>query len=327
MPVISFEDILDARKAVAPFVRCTPLKHSRFLSKLCGGEVWLKLENLQVTNSFKPRGAFNKLLNLSAEEKARIVTASAGNHGLAVAYAAKMLKFPVTIVVPEATARIKIVGMKEHGAEVVLFGETYDEAERKAKQLAAEDKCVYVSPYNDKWIVAGHGTVGLEIIEALPSVDVVIVPVGGGGLISGVSIAVKSVKAGVQLIGVQSEASPVMYESLRAGRIVETRVADTVAEGLSGGIEEGAITFRVIQDYVDKVLLVSEETIRRAMYFLWAREKQVAEGSGAAAVAPILGKSSMFAGKTVVAVVTGGNIDAGLFRSIVAASGKVRGLA
>jgi threonine dehydratase len=318
MPVISLQDIQDARKAIAPFVKCTPLTRSQFLSKLCNGEVWLKLENLQVTNSFKPRGAFNRLLNLSAKERRGIITASAGNHGQAVAYAAQKLKFPAKIVVPKTTPKIKINAIKEYGADLVLFGDTYDEAEQKAKKLAWKDEYAYISPYNDELITAGHGTIGLEITEALPTVDTVIVPVGGGGLIAGISIAVKSIKSSVQVIGVQSEASPVMYKSLRAGRIVDARITETIAEGLAGGIEKDAITFKIIQEYVDEMLLVHEETIRRAVYLLWTWEKQVAEGSGAAAIAPIVENKSLFAGKTVVAVITGGNIDTELFQSIVA---------
>jgi len=281
--------------------------------------VFLKLENLQVTNSFKIRGAFNRLLHLSLEEKTRgIVTASAGNHGQAVAYAARKLNFPAKIVVPENTPKIKIDGIKKYGVDLVLFGDVYDEAEQKAKDLARKDKLVFVSPYNDELIVAGHGTIGLEIIEALPNVDAVIVPVGGGGLISGISIAIKSLKPNVQVIGVQSEASPVMYESLKAGKIVDAPKTATIAEGLSGGIEKGSITFEIIQKYVDRVVLVKEEAIRHAVYLLWSGEKQVAEGSGAAAIAPILEDKNLFAGKTVVAVITGGNIDAELFQSIKA---------
>ena len=318
MPVISLRDIQDARKAIASFVKCTPLVRSHFLSNLCNGDVLLKLENLQVTNSFKPRGAFNRLLHLSTEERRGIITASAGNHGQAVAYAAQKLKFPARIVVPKTTPKIKIDGIKKYDADLVLFGETYDEAEQKAKELALKDGCAYISPYDDELIIAGHGTIGLEIIEALPNVDAVIVPVGGGGLVSGISIAIKSIKPNVQVIGVQSEASPVMYESLKAGRIVEARKTETIAEGLSGGIEKDAITFKIAQEYVDEVLLVREETIRRAVYLLWTREKQVTEGSGAAAIAPIMENKSKFAGKTVVAVITGGNIDTKLFQSILA---------
>jgi threonine dehydratase len=316
--MINLKDIQDARKDIAHFVEGTPLVRSQFLSDLCNCGVLLKLENLQITNSFKIRGAFNRLLHLSAEEKGGIITASAGNHGQAVAYAARKLGFSARIVVPETTPQIKIDGIKKYGADLVLFGDTYDEAEQKAKELAQKDDCAYISPYNDELIIAGHGTIGLEIIEALPNVDAVVVPVGGGGLISGISIAIKSIKPSVQVIGVQSEASPVMFESLKAGRIVEARKAETIADGLSGGIEKGSITFKITQEYVDEVVLVHEKTIRRAVYLLWTHEKQVAEGSGAASIAPIIENKSKFAGKTVAAVITGGNIDAKLFQSILA---------
>lgn len=319
MLMISLQDVQEARKAVAPFVKCTPLVRSQFLSNLCDGNVFLKLENLQITGSFKPRGAFNKLLHLSVEEKGKgIITASAGNHGQAVAFAAQKLGYPARIVVPEITPKIKIDGIKKYGADLVLFGDTYDEAEQKAKDLARKDGCAYVSPYDDELIIAGHGTIGLELVEAVPNVDMIVVPVGGGGLISGICIAIKSVKPNVQVIGVQSEASPVMHDSLQAGKLVHARKTETIAEGLSGGIEKGSITFKIAQRCVDKVLLVREETIRRAVFVLWSYEKQVTEGSGAAAIAPIMENKSAFAGKTVVAVITGGNIDVTLFQSILA---------
>jgi threonine dehydratase len=315
--MISLQDIQDARKAIAPFVKPTLLVRSQFLSDYCSGDVFLKLENLQITGSFKIRGAFNRFLHLGAKEKRGIITASAGNHGQAVAYAARKLNLPARIVVPKTTPKIKVDGIRKYGVGLMLFGDTYDEAERKAKELARKDRWAYISPYNDELIIAGHGTIGLEIIEAVPSVDAVEVPVGGGGLISGIGIAVKSTKTKVQVVGVQSEASPVMYESLKAGRIVEARMTETIAEGLSGGIEEGSVTFKIAQEYVDRVLLVREKTIRRAIYLLWTYDKQVAEGSGAAAIAPIIENKNFFRGRTVVALITGGNIEAELFRGIL----------
>jgi threonine dehydratase len=281
--------------------------------------MFLKLENLQITNSFKPRGVFNKLLHLSAEEKDKgIITASAGNHGQAVAFAAQTLNYPARIVVPITTPKIKIEGIRKYGADLVLFGDTYDEAELKAKELARRDGCAFVSPYNDELIIAGHGTVGLEILEALPKVDTVMVPLGGGGLISGISIAVKSSRPDVQVVGVQSQSSPVMYASLQAGKIVDFQKAEakSIAEGLSGNV--GPITFEIVQKYVDRVVLVKEETLRHAVYVLWTYDKQVVEGSGAAAVAPVIEDKPLFKGRTVVSVVTGGNIDSDLFQSIIA---------
>ena len=258
-------------------------------------------------------------MHLSAEEKNKgIITASAGNHGEAVAFAAQKLNHYARVVVPRTTPKIKIDGIKKYGADLVLFGETYDEAERKAKELARKDGCTYVSPYNDEFIIAGHGTIGLEILEELPDADAVMVPLGGGGLISGISIAVKGMKPDVQVIGVQSKASPVMYESLKAGKIVAVEKSKTksIAEGLSGNV--GPITFAIVQKYVDRVVLVKEETLRHAVFLLWNYDKQVVEGSGAAAVAPVIENKPLFKDKIVVAVVTGGNIDSDLFQSILA---------
>ncbi len=318
MPVVTLKNIQDARKAIAPFIKYTPLVQSQFLSTSCGCPMFLKLENLQITSSFKPRGVFNKLSHLSAEEKNKgIITSSAGNHGQAVAYAAQKLNYYARVVVPRTTPKIKIDGIRKYGADLVLFGKTYDEAELKAKELARKDGCAYISPYNDELIIAGHGTIGLEILKALPDVDAVMVPLGGGGLLSGISIAVKSMKPDVQVIGVQSKASPVMYESLKAGKIVDIKKAGkSVAEGLSGNV--GPITFGIVQKYVDRVVLVKEETLRHAVYLLWKYDKQVVEGSGAAAVAPVIENKPLFKDKIVVAIVTGGNIDGDLFQSILA---------
>jgi threonine dehydratase len=316
--MINLKNIQEARKAIAPFIKRTPLVQSQFLSTSCGCSVFLKLENLQITNSFKPRGVFNKLLHLTAEEKDQgIITASAGNHGEAVAYAAQKLNYYARVVVPRTTPKVKIEGIRKYGADLVLFGETYDEAEHKAKELARKDGCAYVSPYNDELIIAGHGTAGLEILEALPNVDIVMVPLGGGGLISGVSIAIKSIRPEAQVIGVQSKSSPVMYESLKAGKIVEVQKATekSVAEGLSGNV--GPITFEIVQKYVDRIVLAKEETLRHAIYLLWNYDKQVVEGSGAAAVAPVMENKPLFKDKLVVSVVTGGNIDSDLFQSIL----------
>jgi threonine dehydratase len=316
--VVTLQNIKEARKAIAPFIKCTPLVQSQFLTTFCGCPLFLKLENLQITSSFKPRGVFNKLLHLSEEEQNRgIITASAGNHGQAVAYAAEKLGFYARVVVPIHTPKVKIDGIKKYGADLVLFGENYDEAERKAKKLAREDGCAYISPYNDELIIAGHGTIGLEILESLPDVDVVMVPLGGGGLLSGISVTVKSIRPEVQVIGVQSKSSPVMYESLKAGKIVAVKKAgNSVAEGLSGNV--GPITFGIVQKYVERVLLVEEESLRQAVYMLWVNDKQVVEGSGAAAVAPVIENKPLFKGKRVVSVVTGGNIDNDLFQNILA---------
>jgi len=318
---VTLQNIKQAQKTIAPYAKSTPLVRSKFLSDLCSAGIYLKLENLQVTHSFKIRGVINKLVNLSSEEKAMgVVTASAGNHGQAVAFGAKELGFSAKIVVPVNTPKIKIDGIKQYGAELILYGANYPEAEAKAKELASGEGCLYISPYNDELIVAGHGTVGLEILQELQNVDAVVVPVGGGGLISGVSIAFKSEKPDVEVIGVQSEAVPIMYESLRAGKIVppHRHQLNTIAEGLSGGIEKGSITFTIARQFVDEVMLVREESIRRAVFLLWENERQLVEGSGVVGVAMLLENSDSFMGQSVAVVVSGGNIDDSLFKSILA---------
>jgi len=320
--MVNLEDIEQAQKNIASYAKLTPLTQSKFLSELCGGNVFLKWENQQPTHSFKIRGVINKLLSLTTEEKAKgIVTASAGNHGQAVAYGAQKLGFKAKIVVPTHTPQVKVDGIRQFGAELVLYGETYDEAEKKAKELAMQEGRLFISPYNDRYIVAGHGTVGLEILKDLPTVDSVIVPVGGGGLIGGIAIAVKSQKPNVRVIGVQSTASPVMYESLKAGRIVPAHRHEryTIAEGLVGAVEKGSITFSIALQYVDEVTLVREEWIRQAVYLLWKNEKQVVEGSGAAGVGWLMENKDLFIGQTVAVVISGGNIDPYLFNGILAA--------
>jgi threonine dehydratase len=318
--MVTLKDIKEAQTAIAPYAERTLLKRSEFLSDFCGANVYLKLENTQVTHSFKIRGVINRLLHLSPEEKMRgVITASAGNHGQAVAFGGQKLGFSAKIVVPTNTPKVKVEGIKKYGAELLLFGEGYPEAERKAKELAQIEGRLYISPYNDPLIVAGHGTVGLEVVEELPDVDVVLVPVGGGGLIAGISIAVKSLKPDVQVIGVQSEATPIMYESLKAGKIVPAHRHNprTIAEGLSGGIEKGSITFSIAQQNVDEVVIVREETIRQAVYLLYKNDGQVVEGSGAVGAAMLLENKDTFTGLTVAIVLSGGNIDDSLLQSII----------
>ena len=317
--MIRLQDIEDARETIGNLVKRTPLVRSQFLSDFCGGEVYLKLENLQITSSFKIRGALNKMLHLSAEEMRRgVVTASAGNHAQAVAIGAEKLNLSVKIVVPRSTPKVKIDKIGKYNVELILHGDFYDEAEQKAIDLARKEGLTYISPYNDRLVVAGQGTVVLEILEDLPTVDMVMVPVGGGGLISGISVAVKSIEPSVQVVGVQSVASPAMYESLKAGRIVDVEMRESVADGLFGGIEKRSITFGIVQKYVDDFLLVKEETIKKAIFLLWDKERQVVEGAGAVSVAPILENKDLFMGKEVVAVISGGNIEDKLFRSILA---------
>jgi threonine dehydratase len=266
----------------------------------------------------------NKLLKLTDEQKKQgVITASAGNHGQAVALGAQKLGFRAKIVVPKPTPKVKVDGIKQYGAELVLFGETYTEAERKAKEIAKTEGSLYISPYNDELIVAGHGTISLEILQELPSVDSVVIPVGGGGLISGISIGLKSLKPDTTVYGVQSAATPIMFESLKAGEIVKPHRHEpkTIAEGLSGGIEKDSITFKIVQQYVDEVFLVREEAIRHAVVLLWQNQKLRIEGSAATTVSLLVENKGLFTLKTVVLVLTGGNIDEVVFQNLLAWEG------
>jgi threonine dehydratase len=318
--MINLQVIQAAQRQIAPYIKPTRLVVSKFLSDLCNSRVYLKLENEQYTNSFKMRGVINKLLNLSTEQKNMgVITASAGNHGQAVALGAQKLGFRAKVVVPKSTPKVKLEGIEQYGAELLLYGETYTEAERKAKELSKIDGQLYISPYNDERIIAGHGTIGLEILKEHPETDMVVVPVGGGGLISGIAIASKALKPGIEVFGVQSTATPIMFESLRKGAIVlpHRHEPKTIAEGLSGSIEKDSITFPIVQQFVDEVLLVREEAIRHAVVMLWLNDKLKVEGSAATTAALLIENKYLFAEKTVTLVLTGSNIDEALFQTLL----------
>ena len=251
----SIKDVREAEGRIRGSILKTPLVRSTSLSESTDAEFYLKLENLQVTGSFKIRGALNKLSQIGSgpASKNGIITASAGNHGQAVALCASKLRLRAKIIVPENTPKMKIDKIRQYGAEVVLHGAIFDQAEQYAKELAAKDSLSYVSAYNDELVIAGHGTIALEILQQAPDIETILVPVGGGGLISGIGMAAKSMRPSIQIIGVQSEASPSMYESLRAKHLVEAKVKDSIAEGLSGNIEAGSITFDFASKYVDRI--------------------------------------------------------------------------
>ena len=320
---IDASDIKIARETIRPFVKRTTLKYSNFLSSLCQGTVYLKLENTQLSHSFKIRGAFNKILRLTPEEKQKgIITCSSGNHGLATAIVAKKLNVAVKIVIPETTPRKKVDKIKKYNVDLVLYGD-YDEAEQKALELARQEGKTYIFPYNDVDVIAGQGTVGLEILEEFPEVEKVLVPIGGGGLVAGIAIAIKNQNRAIEVIGVQSEASPVMYESLKAGKILkseELKIQDSIADGLSGGIEEGSVTFKVAQKNVDEIVLVKEETIKEAIRLLWEKDGQVVEGAGAVGPAVVLENKEQFKNKKTVIIISGGNINDELFNKITKVS-------
>jgi len=320
VPLISFEKITTARDRIKRYTVITPLRKSRYLSDLVDGDVYLKLENEQVTGSFKARGAFNRLFTLSPDELAAgIITASTGNHGLGVSLAARELGIKATVVYPINASHEKLEKMTEAGADVIQ-AVGFEEVEPYARNLAKEKGMIYVSPYNDPEIVAGAGTTGLEIIEQIDDIDIVIIPVGGGGLISGIALAIKTKAPHTMIIGVQSEASPEVYESWKAGHWVEAHESDSIAQGLMGGVESDSITLDIIREYVDKMILVSESSILDAMKILYEKERLKVEGAGAVSFAAFIKCATDFKGKRVVIVVSGGNIGEEEFRSLLSRS-------
>lgn len=308
--------VYGARERIRDRVKLTPLIVSERLSELIGGEVFLKLENRQVTGSFKARGALNKVLQLSEDEREKgLVAASAGNHGQGMAWAAQQAGIKVTVVVPQNTPQIKIDAILAHGVELMVEGRDYDEAEAIAKVFSRDHGRVFVSPYNDSDVIAGQGTVGLEIMEQWPQVDTVLVPVGGGGIISGISLAMGE---GVDVVGVQSSASPTMHESLRTGHIVDVELGPSIAEGLHGGLEVGAITFDIVNERVRDILLVNEEEIGKAVRSLHLMEGITVEGSAAVGPAAIRRYPGRFTRRKVAVVITGGNIEPELLARLLA---------
>ncbi len=319
MGVVDVTDIKKAYQIIKQHIKKTPLKHSYFFSQLCEGNVFLKLENQQITNSFKIRGALNKMLQLSEGDKMKgVVTASAGNHAQAVGIGAEKLGLRAIIFVPKSTPKKKIEKIKTCDVELIIHGNNYEEAEKEAIYLAKINDMTYLSPYHDKLVIAGQGTIGLEILDDLPKVDVILVPVGGGGLISGISVVVKNKNSGIKVIGVQSEASPVMYESLKAGKIVDIAKVDSLADGISGGVEKGSVTFEISKKYVDEIILVKENTIREAIKLFWENEKEISEGAGAVGLAAVMENKERFKNKKTAIIVSGGNIDDVVFQKIIA---------
>jgi len=317
----SIEDIWscvkEAAKVLKPIIHRTPLDRSATFSRMCGGEVFLKLENLQKTGSFKIRGAYYKLWKTLREKSiTTCVAASSGNHAQGVAYAASMLGVKAIIVMPEYTPVAKIAATKGYGAEVVLYGRTYDEAYLKALEICRRLKAEFIHPFDDPYVIAGQGTIGIEIYEDLKNVDVVLVPVGGGGLISGVAIALKRLNPRVKIIGVQAEGAPAMALSLREGRIVRYENPDTIADAIAVK-EPGKLTFSIIEELVDDIVLVDDNEIAYAVFMLLERCKCVAEPAGALGVAALLSEKVDARRKRVVAIVSGGNIDMALLARII----------
>jgi threonine dehydratase len=312
---ISLDDVRAARERIADQLSATPCLHSRTLSKLTGAQLYLKFENLQFTASFKERGALNRLLQLSAAEQARgVCTVSAGNHGQAVAYHAHRLGIPATIVMPRHTPFVKVEHTRSHGAEVVLHGDTLHEAFAHAQQIIATRALTFVHPFDDAAVMAGQGTIGLEMLEAAPELEMLVVPIGGGGLISGVAVAAKALCPGIEIIGVQTESFPSMPAALRGEEA--SCHGNTIAEGIAVK-SAGLLTREVVRALVRDIVLVSENDLEHGIALLLNVEKTVAEGAGAASLAAVLAQPERYRGRKVGLIVSGGNIDPRLLASVI----------
>lgn len=310
-------EIYSAQKRIRGFIRKTPLEYSYSLSELIGGEVYLKLENQQITGSFKVRGALNKFLKLSDDAKKKgVITASSGNHAQGVAFASKLLGVESTIVVPEDTPQVKIEAIRKYGVNLIVFGKEYLDAEKLARGIEKEEGKTFISAYNDTDVIAGQGTIAIEMFDENPDLGIIIVPVGGGGLISGIASYAKKV-FDCRVLGVQSENSPVMFESLRRGKIVEMESKSSIAEGLHGGIEEGSITYDICRKLVDEVILVKEESIMRGIRLMLATHRQIVEGAGAVGVSALLESPERFREASIGVVISGGNLDERILNMLI----------
>jgi threonine dehydratase len=314
---LNLERVYQARRNLAGIVLPTPLTLSDGLSDASGARVYLKWENLQKTGSFKVRGAVNKMLTMDRGRLAKgVITASAGNHAQGVAFGAELLGVPATAVMPLSTPRVKIDRTERLGAKVILFGENYDEAHDHCIRMAADNGMTYIPAFEDIDVMAGHGTIALDLMEEVPDVDVILVPVGGGGLISGIAVAAKTIRPKIKLIGIQSTKACTMFHCFRAGEMVPVPVVPTLVEGLAGGIEE--ITLDIVRQYVDDMVLADEEQLTTAIWWVLAHERQVVEASGVVGVSAVLdGKIPGLENRKVVVVISGGNIDQSLLRRVV----------
>ena len=304
---VSFMDVRNAAAAISGAVVATPCLHSRTLSGIAGAQVFLKFENHQFTASFKERGALAKLLSLSSAQRAAgVIAVSAGNHAQGVAYHASRLEIPAVIVMPRFTPHVKVEHTRAFGAQVILHGENFDEAKTYALDLMAQRQLTLVHPYDDEKVIAGQGTIALEMLAAQPDLEVLLVPIGGGGMISGMAIAAKSVKPGIEVLGVETLRFPSMYSALKG--LKADFGTNTIADGIAVK-EPGKLTLEMVRHHVDDLILVDEGDIEEAMLLLLEIEKTVVEGAGAVSLAGLLKHRDRFAGKKAGLVLSGGNID------------------
>lgn len=310
------EKIIEAEKRIRPYLRETPLEYSYRLTQMTGCEVYLKLENIQVTGSFKARGALNKILSLQPS-KAKIITASTGNHGLGVANALSVVKTEGTIYLPQTASPAKVEAIKMRGVPVEFYGENSDETEQHVRRLSQTTNQIYVSPYNDEEVMAGQGTIGIELLRQLPELDTVFVSIGGGGLIGGIASYLKAVNSKIEVIGCLPENAPAMYECIKAGKIIEVPEKPTLSDGTAGGLEPGSITFEICQRLVDSYIMVSEEEISAAMKLVIKHHHLIIEGSAGVAVAALIKEKDRFMGKKVAIIICGGNVSEAVLKSLI----------
>ena len=318
---ITLRDIYRARRTIAPYVRRTPLARSASLSAKTGAEVCLKLESLQDTGAFKLRGATNRLMHLSEAERARgVIAVSTGNHGRGVSAAAHRLGIRAVICMSDLVPDNKIQAIKDLGADVRIVGHSQDDAEVEARRLVEEEGLVWVSPFDDPFVIAGQGTIGLELLEDMPDIDTAIVPLSGGGLIGGIALALKSASRDIRVIGVTMENGAAMYESQRAGKPVPVDEAPSLADSLTGSLGlENHYTFELVRDHVDDMLLVSEEQIADAIRHAYRQERLIVEGGASVGIAALLNGLAGDIGAKAAVVISGGNIDMDKFARIVEA--------
>ena len=309
------QDFITAKEKLSKVLLKTSLIQSPIFSKEAGNEVYIKPENLQKTGSFKIRGAYNKITNLNDEEKKKgVIASSAGNHAQGVAYGAKESGIKAVIVMPKSTPLIKVESTKQYGAEVVLHGDVYDDAFKKAKELEEKEGYIFVHPFDDEDVIYGQGTIALEILEELPETDIILVPIGGGGLISGIACAAKILKPEIKIIGVEPDGAASAYEAIKEDKVVELKEANTIADGTAVK-KIGNITFEYIKKYVDEIITVSDYELMEAFLLLVEKHKIIAENSGILSLAAL--KKLKEKNKKVVSVVSGGNIDVLMISSMI----------
>jgi threonine dehydratase len=312
---VTLGDVEAAAVTLAGFVKRTNCEHSRTLSDITGADIWLKFENLQFTATFKERGALNRLSALSDDQREQgVIAASAGNHAQGVAYHAARLSIPATIFVPVGTPTVKIENTRRHGATVIEGGATLEEAAALANQYGRDRGLTYIHPYDDPLIIAGQGTIALEMLSSVPDLDVLIVPIGGGGLISGIAVAAKTRKPAIEILGVQAALYPSMYNAIKS-EMLPMR-GDTLAEGIAVKAP-GAITSQIVRALVDDIVLVTEQDVEHALSLLLTIEKSVTEGAGAAGLAAVLADPARFKGRKLGLVLSGGNIDTRLLSGVL----------